>query len=214
MDTQTAQSLQQLQDRLCCPKCTGTLEIEPAHVVCTHCRQDYPSVNNIPLLFWPNEWGSTKEDVTEVVKAFYEETPFPNYDDFDNVGSLVHKARQGIVARLLDEQLPFGSSILECGCGTGQLSNFLSVANRTVVATDMCLNSLSLGQAFKEKNKLKRVHFVQMNLFRPIFQPESFDFVICNGVLHHTADPFLGYKTLAILITVRSRIESRRPSRR
>ena len=39
-----------------------------------------------------------------------------------------------------------------------------------------------------------------MNLFRPVFRPQSFDFAICNGVLHHTADPFLGFQTIAKLV--------------
>lgn len=120
------------------------------------------------MLFWPNEKGTVKGDVTEIVKAFYEETPFPNYDDFDSVASLARKARQGMFAQLLDEQVPPATRILECGCGTGQLSNFLSVANRNVFATDMCVNSLRLGQGFARKHQLRRVQFLQMNLFRPV----------------------------------------------
>lgn len=156
--------------------------------------------DNIPLLFWPTEWDESKSDVTNIVKSFYEETPFPNYDDFDNTGVLIEKAGQGLFAKLLDEQIPFGARVLECGCGTGQLSNFLSISNRMVVGTDICLNSLKLGQQFKEKNDLKRVNFVQMNLFRPIFKAETFDLVISNGVLHHTADPFLAFKSIARLV--------------
>ncbi len=57
-------------------------------------------------------------------RSFYEEAPFPNYDDLDSPESLRLKAERGVFARLLTEQIPFGSRILECGCGTGQLSNF------------------------------------------------------------------------------------------
>lgn len=66
------------------------------------------------------------------------------------------RRRRGLFARLLDEQIPFGSRVVECGCGTGQLSNFLSLANRSVIGADMCLNSLRLAQGFKEKNQLTR----------------------------------------------------------
>jgi len=41
---------------------------------------------------------------------------------------------------------------------------------------------------------------VQMNLFRPVFQPATFDVVICNGVLHHTADPYRGYRSILDLV--------------
>ena len=49
-------------------------------------RQAYPSQDGIPSLFTPNEWSDAKEDVTQEIKAFYEENPFPNYDDFDSAG--------------------------------------------------------------------------------------------------------------------------------
>ena len=39
-----------------------------------------------------------------------------------------------------------------------------------------------------------------MNLFNPIFREESFHLVICQGVLHHTSDPYLGFKTIGKLV--------------
>ena len=136
----------------------------------------------------PNE-GDVSRDVTDEIKAFYEANPFPNYDDFDDTASLVDKSRTSLFAKLLDEQIPHGARVIECGCGTGQLTNFLSVATRTVVGTDFCLNSLKMATAFKAQNALDRAHFLQMNLFRPCFRPRTFDLVISNGVLHHTSDP-------------------------
>jgi SAM-dependent methyltransferase len=44
------------------------------------------------------------------------------------------------------------------------------------------------------------VGFYQMNLFRPIFKEASLPLVICNGVLHHTSDPFGGFQSLAGLV--------------
>jgi ubiquinone/menaquinone biosynthesis C-methylase UbiE len=35
-----------------------------------------------------------------------------------------------------------------------------------------------------------------MNLFRPPFQDNSIDVLICNGVLHHTGDARKGFETL------------------
>jgi SAM-dependent methyltransferase len=183
-----------------CPKCEADLAVSGAYLRCVGCEEVFAIEDGIPMLFWPNEWEASREDVTETVKAFYEETPFPNYDDFDGVASLAQKAREGIFARLLDQQVPPGARVLECGCGTGQLSNFLSIPNRTVFATDICVNSLRLGQGFARQHDLKRVHFVQQNLFRPVFKPESFHLVISNGVLHHTSDPLRAYKSIARLV--------------
>jgi len=156
--------------------------------------------NGIPLLFWPSECHGSQKDVTDEVKSFYEETPFPNYEEFDNVEGLIRKARRGVFANLLNKQIPFNIRVLEVGCGTGQLSNFLGVAHRVIFGTDMCLNSLKLGQEFKVSNRLERVGFYQMNLFRPIFREESFPLVICTGVLHHTSNPFGGFQSIARLV--------------
>ena len=189
-----------LLELLRCPTCRGVLGPAEAALRCGSCARTFGIDDGIPQLFWPNEWEEGKTDVTEIVKQFYEETPFPNYDDFDSVASLAHKARQGMFARLLDEQVPPALRVIECGCGTGQLSNFLSIANRTVLATDMCLNSLRLGRDFARRHHLERVHFVQMNLFRPAVAAESFHLVISNGVLHHTSDPKLAFHSIARLV--------------
>jgi len=158
----------------------------------------YPVVDGIPCLFAPNQWPEGKSDVTDTVKSFYEETPFPNYDDLDGRDSLLTKARRGVFARLLDEQLGRPARVLEAGCGTGQLSNFLGMGwDRTVIGADLCLNSLRLAKSFRDRCSIENAHFVQMNLFRPPFPDATFDLVISNGVLHHTSDPEGGFHAIA-----------------
>ena len=105
--------------------------------------------------------------MTNVVQQFYEKTPFPNYDDIDNSRALLEKGRAGTFARLLNEQIPFGASVLEVGCGTGQLTSFLAIANRAVFGIDVCWNSLTLAESFKQQQGITRASFAQMNLFRP-----------------------------------------------
>lgn len=187
-------------DIFICPACGGDLEIADNGIKCLGCHNSYKVEDGIPLLFCPNEWDSSKKDVTNRVKSFYEKTPFPNYEELENIGDLIEKAQSGVFARLLNEQIPFGIRILEVGCGTGQLSNFLGIANRIVFGTDICLNSLKLARNFRSKNGLERVGFYQMNLFKPIFKEESFSLVICNGVLHHTSDPFAGLRSISKLL--------------
>jgi len=187
-------------DIFICPSCRGDLQIAGDAVLCLGCRTHYQVEDGIPLLFVPNEWDNSKKDVTDRVKSFYEEVPFPNYEELETIADLMQKAQKGVFARLLNEQLPFNIRVLEVGCGTGQLSNFLGVAHRTVFGTDMCFNSLKLAQNFKKKNNLERVGFYQMNLFRPIFREESFPLVICLGVLHHTSEPLAGFQSISKLV--------------
>ena len=200
--TQTPQSLYtRYPEVLACPACGGNLGPDEGQLSCKGCGRVFQADSGVPLLFYPHDRAQQKGDVTELVKAFYEENPFPNYDDIDSEETLVEKARKGVFARLLDEQIPQGAFVLEVGCGTGQLTNFLGMHyNRKVFGSDMCLHSLRLANGFRDRCGIKNAGFVQMNLFRPCFQEQSFDLVVCNGVLHHTADPLGGFKSIARLV--------------
>ncbi|MBN1788564.1 MAG: methyltransferase domain-containing protein [Sedimentisphaerales bacterium] len=192
--------IQQMTDNpdiFICPACGGSIKTAGNKIECLQCHNQYQIEDGIPLLFESNESDGSERNVTALIKSFYEETPFPNYENLENVGDLIQKAKRGVFARLLNDQIPFNIRILEVGCGTGQMSNFFGASQRYVFGTDICLNSLKLAQQFKKRNNLQRVGFYQMNLFRPIFRDESFSLVICNGVLHHTSDPFAGFQSIA-----------------
>jgi SAM-dependent methyltransferase len=163
-------------------------------------RTCYPVTDGIPRLFVPTMSTDAGADVTELVKQFYEKTPFPNYDDLDNQRALLEKARAGTFARLLNEQIPYSARVLDVGCGTGQLTNFLAIAHRSVLGIDVCLNSLSIAQKFKIENGLERATFAQMNLFSPTLKRDYFDVVISNGVLHHTNDCKSAFLTISKLV--------------
>ncbi len=189
-----------LGDLLCSPCHHADLVFKQDSAVCTECHHAFRKKDGIWSMFWPHDNFDKPEDVTEKVKAFYEETPFPNYDDHDSLRSLIDKARRGMYARALDRSILENTTVLEVGCGTGQLSNFLGIGFRRIVGADLCLNSLGLGERFRQQNALRRVRFTQMNLFRSCFKQEQFDVILCNGVLHHTADPFGGFAKLLHLL--------------
>ncbi len=181
-----------------CPGCGGMLTRADDAARCGGCGRSYAREEGIWRFFHPHE--PMQGDVTEAVKAFYEKQPFPHYDERESVQTLLAKSRRGIYARLLDEQIPHDATVLEVGCGTGQLSNFLGIGARRVTGADLCLNSLRLAEGFRSSQGLDNVRFVQMNLFKPAFAPESFDVVMCNGVLHHTADPHGGFVGISKLV--------------
>jgi len=187
-----------LTQLLCCPRCLDKFLDEDVLFRCSGCGETYPISNEIPQFFVPNQPIEGKLDVTNIVKEFYEEIPFPNYDDLDDRTSLQAKARRGIFADLLDQQLPPDSLILEAGCGTGQLTNFLGMHwQRRVIGADMCMNSLGVANGFRSKFAIVNASFLQMNLFQPPFADGTFDVIISNGVLHTTADPEGGFRSLS-----------------
>jgi SAM-dependent methyltransferase len=170
----------------------------PSRLLCAHGSHTFPIEADIPCLFAPNQWPDGKRDVTDIVRDFYEKTPFPNYDELDTRDSLRRKAGEAVFGRVLDGQLSHSARVLEIGCGTGQMTNFLGMGwGRTVIGCDLCMNSLKLAKGFRDRFAINNTHFVQANLFRPPFEPASFDVVISNGVLHHTSDCAGAFRSIA-----------------
>ena len=92
----------------------------------------------------------------------------------------------------------YNKKILEVGAGTCQFSNYLAInSNNQIVAFDSSLESLKLGYNFAKKNSLENIKFVRGDIFDNIFLEETFDFVITNGVLHHTGDAKKAFKNVS-----------------
>jgi 2-polyprenyl-3-methyl-5-hydroxy-6-metoxy-1,4-benzoquinol methylase len=180
---------------LICPHCQkDNLYEKNNSLICKSCQASYSSDSNILKMYIEDN------KYTDEVKSFYETTPFPKYNDIDNCESLIKRASESKFAMSLNEQLDTGIRILEAGCGTGQMSLYLSLNNRTVYGTDMSMDSLNLAQEFKELHHINTAHFMQMNIFHPIFKKESFDVLISNGVLHHTHSPYKAFQQLLPLV--------------
>jgi 2-polyprenyl-3-methyl-5-hydroxy-6-metoxy-1,4-benzoquinol methylase len=192
-------------ENVVCPVNGDPLHRDGSEFVSSSGRR-YQIEGDLPLLFVDEhiddgDTSGTSRTVTHNVQDFYEDAPFPNYNSFDNVSVFVERARQGIFARLLSEQIPPNSSVLEIGCGTGQLSNFLAATTMSgVYATDMTRASLRLGQKFARDNRIGGIEFLQMNLFRPCIRPSSMDIVLSNGVLHHTYDTKKAFLSISRLV--------------
>jgi SAM-dependent methyltransferase len=186
---------------LACPRCGGDLKFFLEAIECKWCATVFEADSGIPRLFFPHDILYGPADVTQSVKTFYDANPFPKYEDADGRDSLREKSLASPLARLLDERLAADVSILDAGCGTGHLANFLSMnGNRQALGGDISLNSLRVAKRFKDRCALNNSGFLQMNLFRPPFRANSFDVVIANNVLHHTSDPLRGFHVLTTLL--------------
>jgi SAM-dependent methyltransferase len=146
----------------------------------------YPDVRGVPSLYAPSEGDGA--DVASRIRAFYEENPFPNYDGVEDIGDLVNKGVKNPFSAQLLDAIGHNKLVLECGCGTGQLSHFLQLNNNHVLGIDLSLTSLALALEHKSRNQLLRSAFAQMNLFNLAVKDGAFDVVISHGVLHHTHD--------------------------
>ena len=58
--------------------------------------------------------------------------------------------------------------------------------NRIICGVDISTPSLKLADDFRVRNEIDNVVFLKMNIFNMQFKDKVFDYVISNGVLHHT----------------------------
>jgi len=145
--------------------------------------------------------GQKIEDSSSPVKAFYRTNPFPYFDvkeyaTFDDL-----KRRASGYVRRLDQCVGSRARILEVGCGTGQLSNYLAhIPTRMVVGMDFSPASLALANKLRHQLGFDNLYFLEANLFDPPFVEHRFDLIICHGVLHHTTDPRGGFRVMTRLL--------------
>jgi SAM-dependent methyltransferase len=132
---------------------------------------------------------SIKDTETKKVTEFYKITPFPNYKDNDDKQSILEKGNKNVLAQKFKNFIGFKKKVLEVGCGTGQLSIYFSLGtNNRIVGFDPTIQSLNLAKNFARKNEISNIEFVNADIF---------DFVWCNGVLHHTKDPYKAFQIVA-----------------
>ena len=136
-----------------------------------------------------------EDKTTKKVTEFYKKNPFPNYSPIDNKATILNRGNQNLLAHTFKKFIGLNKKILEVGCGTGQLSIFFSIGtNNQIVGLDPTEESLKLASDFSELNKIENVNFVKADIFDDVLKDDFFDYIWCNGVLHHTKNPYEGFK--------------------
>jgi SAM-dependent methyltransferase len=179
-----------VRELLACPACRGQLS---ADWRCLACGARFEAPDGIPNL------RLSGDPRTEAVRSFYDASPFPGYPPRDSLWTFRLRAERSRFAQLLDRALPGDARIAEVGCGTGQMSLYLSRADRLVVAADLSRSSLVLGAAAARRFGIRHLHFIESDLQRSALRAGAFDVVYSSGVIHHTPDPPAAFAELARL---------------
>jgi SAM-dependent methyltransferase len=162
------------------------LVVRDGGLACPETGAVYSAEGGILRLF--REGGREGRGVGERVRAFYEAHPFPSYEGLEEFGQLVAKGQRNPFSANLLKAVGHNKLVLECGCGTGQLSHFLQLNNNHVLGVDASVPSLGLAVEHKSRNGLQRSCFAEMNVFELAVKDGAFDVVVAHGVLHHTYD--------------------------
>jgi len=82
-----------------------------------------------------------------------------------------------------------GKRAIDIGCGSGRYTFALKkLGCNSVVGVDYGDKGLKIAKATLKKTKISGIKFLKRNVLEIPFSKETFDFVFCNGVLHHTED--------------------------
>jgi SAM-dependent methyltransferase len=144
---------------------------------------------------------STTAGDAEVLK-FYNDHPFPDFDldKYNDDQDLLERASWYF--KLLDTFIPDDASIVEVGCGTGQLVNFFALKrDRHVTGIDISKASLHKATQLRDKLQIKNLRLINASLFD--YDPGAVgqhQYTFCNGVLHHTGRPYEGFLSLLKIV--------------
>jgi len=167
-----------------CPRCLIPVEgLER----CPSCELRFELRGGVVDTIGPSDRGREAGEVED----FYSVNPFPGYAPGDTRGTLLDRSRRAHFLTSLDEAIPTDARVLECGCGTAQLSAFLAIAGpgRTVIGVDGCRVSLEHADEFRQRAGVDNLQLVRGDLFDLPVEEEAYQVVISRGVVHHTPDP-------------------------
>ena len=83
--------------------------------------------------------------------------------------------------------------ILDIGCGSGRFTiAFAKLGTKLSVGVDLGDEGLKIAKSIAKQNKIKNIRFYKSNVLKLLFKDNSFDFVFCKGVLHHTGQTYKG----------------------
>jgi SAM-dependent methyltransferase len=78
-----------------------------------------------------------------------------------------------------------GKWVLDAGCGSGRFAEIALATGANVVALDY---SSAIDACWNKLKENPNLYVVQSNIYEAPFAPNSFDYVYCLRVLHHTPD--------------------------
>ena len=106
------------------------------------------------------------------------------------LGALRDVVRQDLVTRQLAEHLPkTPCRILDVGCGQGTQALRMAARGHHVTALDASRDLLRILEAGIQPGMSIRTVQAEAERLRELFEPGSFDIVLCHGVLMYFDDP-------------------------
>jgi SAM-dependent methyltransferase len=135
------------------------------------------------------------------VRAFYERHPYPapidNLDRHRDLYRNPHRRRaESLLLWPIENPRP-NREILVAGCGTSQAARYaLREPDAHVTAIDISKASLRCTRDLQQKYNLRNLELHRLSIEQVGDLRQTFDQIVCTGVLHHLPDPDLGLRSL------------------
>ncbi len=126
----------------------------------------------------------------EAVKNFYSKIQFPGHYKLSDL-EFYDEFICNRYLEIFDKELKGINTVLDVGCGTGFITNFLARRHPDIKfeAIDFS-NSIDYAKQFSKQNKITNVSYFKKD-FLKFDTDKTYDLIFCNGVIHHIPD----YKT-------------------
>ncbi len=149
--------------------------------------------------------AATAAAIAGQVSAFYERHPYPPpVDDLQTYRQLWDDQRRRADSHLFWPAEPYRDdrSILVAGCGTTQAAHYaLRWPRAQVIGIDVSSRSIAFTQGLKRTHALANLEVRQLPVERAAELRQSFEHVVCTGVLHHLPNPDAGLRALRDVLT-------------
>jgi tetratricopeptide (TPR) repeat protein/2-polyprenyl-3-methyl-5-hydroxy-6-metoxy-1,4-benzoquinol methylase len=144
--------------------------------------------------------------ISEDVREQYEQSPYPRWVKLPTCEQPRRFNDQ------LARMLPFASffpmaddsapEILIAGCGTGSHSIFVAqrYGGARVLAIDLSLSSISYAKRKTQELGITNLEYAHADILKLGDIARTFDIIESVGVLHHLAEPFIGWRILLSLL--------------
>jgi SAM-dependent methyltransferase len=145
--------------------------------------------------------GKISAERAKAVRAFYESHPYPApVESFEKRLDRYRDPRRRRAQSLLLwplEKPRADRKILVAGCGTSQAARYaLTEFEAGVTAIDISETSLSHTRDLQKKHDLGNLRLRRLAIEQAGELGETFDQIVCTGVLHHLSDPDAGLRAL------------------
>ena len=147
------------------------------------------------------ENAETPADRAKAIRAFYESHPYPApvatlEQRLDRYRDPQRRRAQSLLLWPLEKPRP-DRSILVAGCGTSQAARHaLMEPDARVTAIDVSETSLRHTRDLQQKHDIRNLQLHRLAIERIGELGETFDQIVCTGVLHHLSDPDAGLRAL------------------